>query len=582
MKYFNLFIIFFLLTSGAYAQWSTDPNENTRVTHGGLLPQIVTDGSGGAFIVYQDSPAFLRQLWVQRLDRFGYVRFAEKGIRISSADRYQSPYCYPVSDGADGVIVLFDDRHLVGDPFDEVAFCAVYAQRIDSSGAKLWGEIGIELSPFVEGEGKAGVSVCSDGEHGAFVFWGEDRDKNGAFELRAQRITANGQSTWADRGLVVTDKFIFENASNPSRSVTGGAGNAIVFYSDSSETNLDTRLQKLNSEGRLLWGERGAAIYPNYPTRRQMISDNRGGAILSGVRREFDGVSAKYIIRAQRVDGSGQALWGEKGVTVTDKADNQTLEIELATDKRGNSIIVWRDRRTGRFEEYAQRMNPDGIPLWESDGIALSEFDSQKSLLGSGIAADPNAKYIFIWHDLRIENGCLFGQKLDSTGSKLWSKDDIPISTRVHFQRSHMVISDNSGGAIACWYEIGTGSGWGIFAQQVSRNGNLGDVLTTCVSQQNNSFLPSQYVLHLSYPNPFNSETVINYELPKSSHVTLRIYDITGKELITLIDQNQLPGVYQIKWNGIDWKGAAVSSGIYIYQLCAGSFVRSEKTIFIK
>mgnify|MGYP006291745977 CR=1 FL=1 len=356
------------------------------------------------------------------------------------------------------------------------------------------------------------------------------------------------------------------------------SGNAIILYSDSSETEFDTKLQKLSTQGNVLWGT-GVNIYPLV---RQMMSDNLGGAIIAGVRREFDGVSVKYIVRVQKISEEGEALWGERGITISEKADSQTLHVEISVDRKGNSLVVWRDRRTGRFEEYAQRLNPNGITLWGSDGIALSEFDSQKSLLSSGIAPDLNGSNVFIWHDLRIEDGGLFGQRLDSLGLRQWHKDDIPISTREQFQRSHVVMSDNAGGAIACWYEIGTGSGWGIFAQQVSRNGNLGQVLKTSVLQQNEFAAPSQYILYQSYPNPFNAEMVISYKVPKNEQIKLTVYDMTGKEVITLVDKNQSPGIYRAKWNGKNQKGGEMPSGIYVYQLRAGDHVESKKAILVK
>ena len=252
---------------------------------------------------------------MQRLDKFGYVRFPDNGIRISNADRNQTPYYYLVSDSAGGVIVLFEELHLVGDPLDEVTYNAIHAQRIDSSGTKLWGDAGIEIFPFVEGERKSSLSACSDGENGAFVFWGEDADSNGAFELRAQRVTADGQFAWPDTGIVVTDTFTSLSVSTPNPTVSDGASNAIILYSDSSGMDFHTKLQKLSVVGEFLWGE-GVSIFQ---VGRHTITDNFGGVIVAGVRQEFDGISVKFIVGAQRTDGSGQVLWGLEGVEIADK-----------------------------------------------------------------------------------------------------------------------------------------------------------------------------------------------------------------------------------------------------------------------
>jgi hypothetical protein len=576
MKHF--YILLLLLGTAVYSQWSADPSQNTRVTDGGLLPQMISDGSGGAFIVYQDSPALLRQVWVQRLDRFGYVQFSENGTRISSADRYQTPYYYLVSDSLGGVIVLFEELH--GNANSHQNYDAIYAQRIDSSGTKLWGDAGIELSPYVEGRQKAAISACSDSENGALVFWTEDADSNGVYELRAQRITSDGRLVWADSGIVVTNNFVFNHRTNRNPAVNVGGGHTIIFYAENSGENL--KLQKLNGKGEFLWND-GVDIYSLGRLLRCNICDNnKGGAIVSGVRREFDGVSVKHIMRAQRISSDGQTLWGEKGITITEKTDEQTHYPEIACDIGSNTYFVWRDRRSGDFNVYSQKLNLFGTPLWETDGITISEFESRKSISDNGIASLLDGSNILIWRDMRIEGGGLYGQKLDSTGIRVWDKSDIPISIRNDHQKAHKVISVFDGGAITCWYEIGTGSGWGIFAQQVSRNGNLGEVLTTSVSQPQKLSLPSQYTLHQSYPNPFNGEMVIRYEIPTSNYVTLKIYDVTGKEVKTLVNKNQLPGVYRVKWNGISKKGGNMASGIYLYQLCAGNYVKNRKAILVK
>ncbi|MFQ5750709.1 MAG: T9SS type A sorting domain-containing protein [bacterium] len=558
---FHLWLILMLLVGSLPAQWSTDPSVNTRVTDGGLLPQIISDGSGGTFIVYQDTPALLRQLWVQWLDRFGYVRFPDNGIRISSADRYQTPYYYLVSDSAGGVIVLFEERHLVGDPFDEVTYNAIYAQHMDSSGTKLWGDAGVELSPFIEGERKGAISACSDGANGAFVFWGEDGESNGAFELRAQRITANGQFAWPDTGLVVTDKFIFDNISNPNPAVSDGARNAIILYSDSS----GTKLQKVNADGAFMWGD-GMSLFP---LGRQMIADNFGGAIVAGVRREFDGISVKFIVGANRLGASGQVLWGHKGTTIEDSlAQSTQTRVYLAKHQQGGIVIGLRifDFDTGTRKRISRRISNEGVLVWAND------------TLGGQVVTDDFGNSIFLSFEHVSDSELnFFVQRVDDNGVELW---DMPVL----FSKTggSNMVTDTHGGVIAYWSEIGANSRFGIFAQQISRNGNLGEVLVTSVSAPGKTHIHTQFLLHQSYPNPFNAETLIKYEIPESYFVTLIIYDIAGKEVLKLVDEKQPPGTYQVTWNGKNKKGGEVASGIYFYQLRAGSFVESKKAVFIK
>ena len=92
---------------------------------------------------------------------------------------------------------------------------------------------------------------------------------------------------------------------------------------------------------------------------------------------------------------------------------------------------------------------------------------------------------------------------------------------------------------------------------------------------------PSGYFLFQNYPNPFNPETNIIYQLTKNVHIELKVFDILGREVTTLVDKEQNAGRYKIKFSGNDFAGK-LSSGIYLYRIKAGDFIKTNKMIFIK
>ncbi len=94
--------------------------------------------------------------------------------------------------------------------------------------------------------------------------------------------------------------------------------------------------------------------------------------------------------------------------------------------------------------------------------------------------------------------------------------------------------------------------------------------------------VPGNFELQQNYPNPFNPETVIAYNLTSQTDVTLRVYDLRGKEVKTLVKGIQGPGVNSVIWNGTDNYNQSVSSGIYIYQLSAGHQQQSRKMLFLR
>jgi len=94
--------------------------------------------------------------------------------------------------------------------------------------------------------------------------------------------------------------------------------------------------------------------------------------------------------------------------------------------------------------------------------------------------------------------------------------------------------------------------------------------------------LPKSYSLSQNYPNPFNPSTNIKFELPQASRVVLRIYNTLGQEVLTLVNQQMTAGVHAIQWDALDDSGVRVSSGLYIYQLRAGSFTATKRMTLMK
>jgi tetratricopeptide (TPR) repeat protein len=92
-----------------------------------------------------------------------------------------------------------------------------------------------------------------------------------------------------------------------------------------------------------------------------------------------------------------------------------------------------------------------------------------------------------------------------------------------------------------------------------------------------NGDIPKEYGLSQNYPNPFNPSTTIRYQIPKSGIVTLKVYDILGKEVATLVNENKIKGSYEI-----NFIASKFASGVYIYQLRANDYVASKKMIMIK
>jgi len=97
-----------------------------------------------------------------------------------------------------------------------------------------------------------------------------------------------------------------------------------------------------------------------------------------------------------------------------------------------------------------------------------------------------------------------------------------------------------------------------------------------------NPQIPTCFSLENNYPNPFNPETTIRFNLPQSSHITLEIYNLLGQRIVTLFESNQAAGSYSLKWDGKDYHGLNVPAGIYLYRFESGNFIQEKKMILLR
>jgi hypothetical protein len=90
--------------------------------------------------------------------------------------------------------------------------------------------------------------------------------------------------------------------------------------------------------------------------------------------------------------------------------------------------------------------------------------------------------------------------------------------------------------------------------------------------------IPKSYTLYQNYPNPFNPSTNIEFQIPKSKFVTLKIINILGEEVATLVSDRLTAGGYSYEWS----RPAGIASGVYLYRLEAGDYIKIRKMIFMK
>ena len=105
----------------------------------------------------------------------------------------------------------------------------------------------------------------------------------------------------------------------------------------------------------------------------------------------------------------------------------------------------------------------------------------------------------------------------------------------------------------------------------------------TSISNEEINSITSAYQLNQNFPNPFNPSTTISYVLPKKEQVSLKVYNVFGQEVTTLLDHVMIiPGVQKVIWEGTDKNGDKVASGIYFYLLKTDTYSMTKKMILIR
>ena len=112
------------------------------------------------------------------------------------------------------------------------------------------------------------------------------------------------------------------------------------------------------------------------------------------------------------------------------------------------------------------------------------------------------------------------------------------------------------------------------------------DVVTATIefvsNAEQSSEIPLTFSLNQNYPNPFNPSTNISYVIPERNNVSLNIYDVNGILIQNLVNQKSEPGSYTVSWDGTNFYGNKVSAGMYFYKIETGSFLSTQKMIFLK
>ena len=225
--------------------------------------------------------------------------------------------------------------------------------------------------------------------------------------------------------------------------------------------------------------------------------------------------------------------------------------------KTTNGGASWTENNSGLINKYISQLAASNTKLLAVtlDGVFVSDNDGMSWV--AGISGLENINCIVVVNNQLLAGTDDNGIYLSVDGSVTWTSfsSGIPGNTRV------WSLAISSDGVFA-----GTDKGvWRLPLAEI-----ISDV-------KNITELPKNFTLEQNYPNPFNPRTNISFVIPNSSFVILKIYDLLGNEIETLVNEEKSAGTYEVNWNATKF-----ASGIYFYKMQAGYFIETKKMILLK
>ncbi|MDQ3019758.1 MAG: T9SS type A sorting domain-containing protein [Bacteroidota bacterium] len=332
-------------------------------------------------------------------------------------------------------------------------------------------------------------------------------------------------------------------------------GFILLVRTFSFNSTADILLIRTDSSGNEIWRKiYGNSTYDEIGNEIQIIGNC--GFIIAGWKQIINQPANLYLIRS---DIKGDTLWtrtfnsylvsgaysiditNDNGFIIGGAADstnnNEPMAYVIKTDSLGK--IDWQRRYSTGFKEYSFSIRALPNNKYAFCGMSDSSFGNYERAI------------------LRI---------IDGTGISLVEKYFRPgFNNAFH---SLELTKDN--GFILCGY-----ADFDATLSFIVRTDSIGSVKPVGIT--NSGEIINNFTLCQNYPNPFNPTTIINYHVVVSSFISLKVFDVLGKEVATLVNQKQNAGSYSV-----DFDGSNLSNGIYFYKIEADNFIETKRMVLVK
>jgi hypothetical protein len=577
MKYFILIVSLSIMFSGRviFSQWSSNPAQNLQVcdvTGAQELPKIVLTSDGGCYISWFDNRSGSYAVYLQRLNELGIKQFAEDGLLISNNSQSTSlvDYALEVDDSSNAIIVFTDTRN--GSQINPFAY------KVSPSGNFLWGNNGVQLSnEFSVYQPNPKAAVTSDN---AVVFtWIYSSTPN---KIAFQKLSPGGEKLWGADPILLSGST-GENFTYPA--VVRSDNNAVIaLWSGYTGTfinpgNYRLYTQKFSSTGIPVWNATQDTVYSLGRVSGffvpKLISDKNNGALYVWQDdRDNNNLQSSFVQHYNSAGAMQFPLNGAEGSVnpATHKFDAWASYMNAT----GETYMFWKEANSlqSLFGTYGQKLSSDGTRQWTGNGKEFYPLNQNSIITTLTLTMDTSVYVYFNEGLFGSGNNILNSFKCDRSGNFLWSGNIIVPASSVGSKSRLGAVINQDGMSILTWSD-GRQDGGGIYAQNINADGSFGGGVNI---QNIGSSIPDEFKLYQNYPNPFNPSTKIKFSLPVNAVVSLKLYNISGKEVRSLME-NEIFAAGEYEYS-LEMK--ELSSGIYFYILSSAEFKETKKMILLR
>jgi hypothetical protein len=381
-----------------------------------------------------------------------------------------------------------------------------------------------------------------------YVVWNEYRDGN--WEIYYKHSIDAGLNWSSDLRLTINPAL----SLSPSVAVSGT--DVHVVWRDFRDSNHEVYYKRSTNSG-TTWSA-DTRLTNNTAISGDPSVSVSGSLVLVVWTDERDGNPEIYCKSSTDAGGS----WGADTRLTNSTGDSYFPSVSIS----GMFVnVVWQDNRDGNLEIYHKRSQDAGLS-WGADMRLTNNTALSHNPSVVVFAAAPVIAVHVVWNDNRDGNDEIY-YKNSIDGGNTWSSDTrLTNSTGDSYSSSvavsgtvvHVVWNDNRDGNFEIYYK---------------RNPTGNVVEINNISTE----IPSSYSLSQNYPNPFNPTTVISFQLSVAGQVVLKVYDVMGREVQTLVNESLKPGTYEASFDG-----SSLNSGVYFYKLITTGFTETKKMLMVK